>query len=156
MKIAFQGEEGSFTEEAIIKQFSNNCEKIACKELIEVFKKVENNECDYGVIPVENSVEGTITESYDLLLESKLKIRNEINLRIKHYLLANKKISLNEIKNIYSHTQAFGQCKKFLNKFSDAYPFELISFVFSFCIAILLEFWKLRSFVRKLQSVVLV
>lgn len=116
MKIAFQGEEGSFTEEAIIKQFNNNCEKIACKELSEVFKKVENNECDYGVIPVENSVEGTITESYDLLLESKLKIRNEINLRIKHYLLANKKISLNEIKNIYSHTQAFGQCKKFLNK----------------------------------------
>ena len=45
MKIAFQGEEGSFTEEAIIKQFSDNCEKIACKELSEVFKKVENNEC---------------------------------------------------------------------------------------------------------------
>ena len=116
MKIAFQGEEGSFTEEAIIKQFSDNCEKIACKELSEVFKKVENNECDYAVIPIENSIEGTITESYDLLLESKLKICNEINLRIKHYLLANKKIALNKIKNIYSHTQAFGQCKKFLNR----------------------------------------
>ena len=74
MKIAFQGEEGSFTEEAIIKQFSDNCEKIACKELSEVFKKVEDNECDYAVIPIENSIEGTITESYDLLLESKLKM----------------------------------------------------------------------------------
>jgi len=81
---------------------------------IEVFKSTERDEVQFGIIPVENSLEGSISQSYDLLLDSNLKVCGEIELRVVHCLIANPGARLDSIKRVYSHPQALGQCKAFL------------------------------------------
>jgi len=75
---------------------------------------------DYGVIPIENSLYGSVFETYDLLLQNSLSIVGELNLQINHCLLANKKYKLSEIKKVYSHPQALGQCSIFLKTLKNA------------------------------------
>lgn len=116
--IAFQGERGAYSEEAAIKFFGNEINVIACKTMAEVFTKVENNEVDYGIVPIENSIEGSVNETYDLLVDTKLKIVGELNLRIIHCLIAHPNVDIRDIKVVYSHPQALAQCKKFLNGLS--------------------------------------
>ncbi|MCS7116770.1 MAG: prephenate dehydratase [Nitrososphaerota archaeon] len=113
--VAFQGERGAYSEEAAIKYFGSGVNVVACKTMAEVFAKVENNEVDYGIVPVENSIEGSVNETYDLLVDTKLKISGELNLRIIHCLIAHPNVDIQDIKVIYSHPQALAQCKKFLN-----------------------------------------
>ncbi|MCX8191396.1 MAG: prephenate dehydratase, partial [Nitrososphaerales archaeon] len=113
--VAFQGERGAYSEEAAIKYFGSEVNVVACKTMAEVFAKVGNNEVDYGIVPVENSIEGSVNETYDLLVDTKLKISGELNLRIIHCLIAHPNVDIQDIKVIYSHPQALAQCKKFLN-----------------------------------------
>ncbi len=115
-KIAFPGEKGSFTELAAIEYFGSNHKYVCVPEFSEVFEKVISGNCNYGIVPIENSTAGSIHQNYDSLLESKLSITGEILLRVGQYLIANKGVKRKDIRFFYSHPAAFAQCKKFLKR----------------------------------------
>ena len=112
--VAFQGEIGAYSEEATFSFFNSSVQTKPCESLDDVFKGVERGEVQFGVVPVENSLEGSISRVYDLLLDSSLKVCGEIELRVAHCLIANPGMRLDLLKKIYSHPQALAQCKTFL------------------------------------------
>ena len=112
--VAFQGEIGAYSEEAAFQFFGASIQVKPCESLDDVFKVVERSEAQFGVIPIENSLEGSISRSYDLLLESNLRVCGETELRIIHCLIASPETRLDLIKKVYSHPQALGQCRSFL------------------------------------------
>jgi len=112
LKIAYFGSEGSNTHMAAMKKFGSRIDYVGYPTLADIFAGVENGNCDYGIVPVENSIEGAVTPTYDLLVDSELKICSQILLRISHHLLSN--VALAKIKHIYSHPQVFGQCRNWL------------------------------------------
>ncbi|MDD4923874.1 MAG: prephenate dehydratase domain-containing protein, partial [Dehalococcoidales bacterium] len=112
--VAFQGEIGAYSEEAAVNFFGAGIQVKPYETLEDVFKAVEQGESGFGIIPVENSIEGSISKSYDLLLDSPLKVCGEIELRVSHCLIANPGVTLDMIKEIYSHPQALGQCQAFI------------------------------------------
>ena len=113
-EVAFQGEIGAYSEEATFQFFGSSIITKPYESLDDVFKVVEQDEVQFGIVPVENSLEGSISRSYDLLLDSSLKVRGEIELRVSHCLIANPGARLDLIKRVYSHPQALAQCKTFL------------------------------------------
>jgi len=113
-EVAFQGEFGAYSEGAALQFFGHLVITKPQETLEEVFKVVEQDDVQFGIVPVENSLEGTVGQSYDLLLDSSLKVCGEIELRIAHCLITNPTTRLDAIKRIYSHPQALGQCKTFL------------------------------------------
>lgn len=112
--VAFQGEIGAYSEEAAFHFFGSVIQTKPCESLDDTFKVVEQGEAQYAVIPVENSLEGSISRSYDLLLESNLSVCGEIELRVAHCLIASPEARLELIKKVYSHPQALAQCRNFL------------------------------------------
>ena len=116
MKVAFQGEIGAYSESAVYSFFGPSAEVKPCKNLSEVFESVKKGETPYGVVPIENSIEGSVNQTYDLFLEYDLKVRGEIALKIAHCLIAHPGTHPNSIKTVYSHPQALAQCRKFLEK----------------------------------------
>ena len=114
--IAFQGERGAYSEEAAFQYFGPAIHVKPCETLDDVFRAVERDEAQSGIIPMENSIEGSISRSYDLLLDSKLKVCGETELRVIHCLIANPGARLDTIKKVYSHPQALGQCQAFLRQ----------------------------------------
>lgn len=112
--VSFQGEPGAYSEEAAFQFFGSSIITSPRETLDEVFKAVEQDEVEFGIVPVENSLEGSISQSYDLLLESSLKVCGETELRVTHCLIANPEARLDWIKKVYSHPQALAQCKTFL------------------------------------------
>jgi chorismate mutase/prephenate dehydratase len=112
--VAFQGELGAYSEEAAINFFGAGVQVKPYEMLENVFKSVEQGESQFGIVPVENSIEGSISRTYDLLLDSPLKVCGEIELRVSHCLIANPGVKLDSIKKIYSHPQALGQCQAFI------------------------------------------
>lgn len=112
-KISFQGERGAYSEDAAIS-FFNDSETIPLHTFTEVIESTENNKTDYSVLPVENSLEGSVGESYDLLLSTNLSVVGEIYYRVKHCLIGFDK--LENIDTVYSHPQALGQCRRFIQK----------------------------------------
>jgi chorismate mutase/prephenate dehydratase len=112
--VAFQGETGAYSEEAAFQFFSKSIQVKPCEELDGVFKAVEQGETQFGIVPVENSLEGSISRTDDLLLTSDLKIYGETKLRITHCLIAGPGVQLDSIERVYSHPQALGQCQTFL------------------------------------------
>jgi len=114
LAVAFQGELGAYSEEAAVDFFGPSAEVRPCETLDAVFDTVERGETQFGVVPIENSLEGSISRVYDLLLESSLKVRGEIELRVIHCLIANPGAKLDQIRRVYSHPQALGQCRAFL------------------------------------------
>jgi len=115
VKVAFQGERGAFSEDAVIA-FWGDAELSPCRYLDDVFKAVLKDIVDFGVVPVENSQAGSINDTYDLLLGYPLNIFGEVNLRVSHCLMALPGESLDGIKTVYSHPQALAQCEEFLRK----------------------------------------
>jgi len=113
--VAFQGEPGAYTEEAAFRFFGKSTESRPYESLDEVFEAVEVGDVPFAMVPVENSLEGSITRAYDLLLDSPLMICGETEMRISHCLIANEGAGLDTIKTVYSHPQALGQCRNFLN-----------------------------------------
>ena len=113
VKVAFQGELGAFSEDAVIAFFAD-AEFHPYPSFRAVFEAVLNDEVEFGVVPVENSHAGSINETYDLLLSYPLKIFGEVNLRVSHYLMAVSGTRLDEVKTVYSHPQALAQCDEFL------------------------------------------
>ena len=114
-KVAFQGERGAFSEDAVIT-FFGEAELFPSRYIGDVFEAVLRDNVNFGVVPVENSQAGSINDTYDLLLSYPLNIFGEIHLRISHYLMALPGESLDGIKVIYSHPQALAQCEEFLRK----------------------------------------
>ncbi len=112
--VAFQGERGAYSEEAILSFFKSDVIVSPCQTLYDTFEAVLKKEVDFAVVPVENSLEGSINETYDLLLSTDLKVRGEINLRIHHSLIARPEIKIGKIRTVYSHPQALAQCRKFI------------------------------------------
>jgi prephenate dehydratase len=116
MRVAFQGEPGAYSEEAIIQHFGVTVEALPRPYLRDVFDAVEGGEAEIGLIPVENTIEGSIVRSYDLLYERSLKAQGEVILRVIHCLIANPGVSLPDVDKVYSHPQALGQCRAFIEK----------------------------------------
>ena len=112
--VAFQGEIGAYSEEAALQFFGPLAQVKPCESLDHVFKIVEQGEVQFGVVPIENSLEGSISRVYDLLLDSNLKVCGETELRVSHCLIANPGTQLGSIKRVYSHPQALAQCRTFL------------------------------------------
>ncbi len=116
VKAAFQGELGAYSEEAAIQYFDSSIETTPCRDLTDVFEKVETGSVDYGIVPIENSLEGDVNQTFDLLLSSDLKVRGEINLKINHCLIADPSTRLESIEKVYSHPQALAQCRNSLKE----------------------------------------
>ncbi|MBA7640292.1 Bifunctional chorismate mutase/prephenate dehydratase [subsurface metagenome] len=112
--VAFQGEAGAYSEEAAFQFFGTSIALRPCETLEEVFKSVEEAGVQLGVVPVENSLEGSISRAYDLMLESGLRVCGETELRVIHCLIAGPDANLDTVKKVYSHPQALGQCRNFL------------------------------------------
>ena len=112
--IAFQGELGAYSEEAAVSFFGAGVQVKPCERLEDVFRAVEQDDVQFGIAPIENSLEGSISKTYDLLLDSSLKVCGEIELKVSHCLIANPGVTLDSIKRIYSHPQALGQCQAFI------------------------------------------
>jgi prephenate dehydratase len=115
VKIGFQGELGSYSEIAAFRYFSNIESKfIPFRSFQDLFDNVENSSLDAAIVPIENSIEGSVNETYDLLVEKHLFVKGEIYQRIRHCLIANKQAI--EIKTVYSHPQALAQCRNYIRK----------------------------------------
>jgi len=113
-KVAFQGVAGAYSDEAIRQAFGPEVERIACRNFADVFFAVENREVDYGMLPIENAVAGSVTQSYELLMEHDVRIYSEVILRVRHMLLAPPGTKLSEITEVRSHPQALAQCQRYL------------------------------------------
>src|SRR5262249_33939836 len=109
MRIAYQGELGAFSE-AAARRLHRDAELLPCKSFEEVFHAVDAGPAGYGVLPIENSIGGSIHRNYDLLLEHQLPIVAEVELPVVHQLLALPGVALENLRRIYSHPQALAQC----------------------------------------------
>ena len=117
-KAAFQGKPGAYSEKAVKLHFEEDgVTSIPCESFKDVFDAVLKGDVQWGVVPIENSLAGSILENYDLLsLNPDIKIVGEVKVRIRHNLIANKGTSLKDISKVYSHPQALAQCAVYLKK----------------------------------------
>jgi chorismate mutase/prephenate dehydratase len=118
-KVAIQGEEGSYSEEAGIKYWGKSVVFIPSRSFEDVVSIVEKGEADYGLLPLENTLIGSIAHTYDLILESHLPIIGEVITPVSHCLLAVKKLQVKDIRRVYSHPAALSQCATFLQSLHD-------------------------------------
>ncbi len=114
LRIAYLGPEATFTHLAAIKRFGQQLEYLPCGLISDVFKEVEHSNANYGVVPVENSIEGAVTHTLDMLIDSDLKICSQIVMNVSHNLLSNCPSA--KINKIYSNPQVFAQCRTWLQK----------------------------------------
>jgi len=112
--VAFQGELGSYSHEACERYFGNNVAVQPFRSLREVFHAVERRRSAFGVVPIENSYEGSVNETHDLLAGTSSKICGEIQVRVRHCLVAKASSRINQISAAYSHPQALAQCARYL------------------------------------------
>jgi len=115
MRVAYQGEPGAYGEEAVLRLFGA-VETVQCASFAGVFDAVQDGKADRGVVPVENSLAGSINETYDLLLAHTLVITGELDLRVRHCLMALPGQRLGDIRRVYSHPQALAQCDAYLKR----------------------------------------
>jgi chorismate mutase/prephenate dehydratase len=112
-KIAYLGPEFTFTHMAGIRKFGSSVDYTACETITDVFSEVDKERSDYGVVPVENSIDGAITHTLDMFVDSELKICSEIYMLVSHNLVS-REPDRSKIKKIYSKSQVFAQCRLWL------------------------------------------
>jgi chorismate mutase/prephenate dehydratase len=112
--VAYLGPEATFTHLAALKRFGSQVQYLACDSIPDVFLEVERDHADYGVVPIENSVEGAVSHTLDMFVDSELKICSQTILDVAHNLLSN--CPKNKIRRIYSNPQVFGQCRLWLEE----------------------------------------
>lgn len=122
MRVAFQGVHGAFSEVAARAVFGNSCTPMPCATFGDVFASVEQRRADRGIIPIENSLAGSIHQNYDLLLAHALHIVGEIHLRIEHALICHPAASMRTLRRVRSHPMALDQCSAFLSRFPSLQP----------------------------------
>jgi prephenate dehydratase len=113
MRVAYQGEPGAYSEQALYDHFGI-VETLPCETFQDVFEAVQQQRCDFGFIPIENSLAGSIHQNYDLLLRFSLHIVGERIARIHHCLIALPGVKKDQIRRVFSHPQALGQCAGYL------------------------------------------
>ncbi len=116
MRIAYQGEPGAFSEAAA--QQLGGVDLLPCRAFEDVFAAVNTGTVEYGVLPIENSIGGSIHRNFDLLQQNDLPIMAEVEVPVVHHLLALPGVVLSEVRRIYSHPQALAQCDRFLRTLS--------------------------------------
>lgn len=114
LTIAYLGPEATFTHLASLSKFGSSVKYFPAASIHQVFTEVEQKRADYGVIPVENSIEGAVSHSLDMFIDSDLKICSEILFEISHHLMSHS--AMNHIKRVYSNPQVFGQCRNWLEQ----------------------------------------
>ena len=117
-RIAFQGEPGAYSELAAFEYFGAGIKPLPCASFEATFAAVTDGTAEYGLLPIENSLAGSIHRNYDLLLESDLMIVGEYHLRVSHCLMALPGTTLADMRQVHSHPQALAQCKKRLRQMS--------------------------------------
>jgi chorismate mutase/prephenate dehydratase len=115
LKIGFLGPEGTFTQTAVFKHFGHSVRALPFHTIDEVFQEVECGAADFGVVPIENSTEGSVNNTLDMFLTSPLKIAGEIELRIEQHLMSREK-GLEKIKRICAHEQSLAQCRGWIRE----------------------------------------
>ena len=115
LAVAYLGPAGTYSQEAAIRHFGGSIETRSCTNIDEVFQQVETGVTGYGVVPVENSTEGAIGRTLDLLLTTPAKVCGEIMLPVRQNLMSKSK-NLNKVNKVYSHTQSLAQCQHWLGK----------------------------------------
>ena len=115
LKIGFLGPEGTFTQTAVYKHFGHSVRAIPFHTIDEVFQEVECGAADFGVVPIENSTEGSVNNTLDMFLTSPLKIAGEIELRIEQHLMSRVK-GLEKVKRICAHEQSLAQCRGWIRE----------------------------------------
>lgn len=114
--VAFQGEPGAFSQEAVRKLAGDRVQVLPCQRFEEVFQALESGQAEAGVIPIENSLAGSVHENYDHLLHYDFRIAGETTVRIVHHLIAPPGVRFRQIRRVYSHPVALNQCLKFFAK----------------------------------------
>jgi chorismate mutase / prephenate dehydratase len=114
LAVAYLGPAGTYTQSAALKHFGHSVNTESFASIEEVFREVEAGECQYGVVPVENSIEGVISHTLDSFMQSPLTICGEVELRIRHNLLS-RAPSLEKVERVYAHSQALAQCRHWLD-----------------------------------------
>jgi chorismate mutase/prephenate dehydratase len=115
LKVAFLGPEGTFTQTAVLNHFGHSVRALPLGSIDEVFHEVEAASADFGVVPIENSTEGTVNHTLDRFLNSPLKICGEVELRIRHHLMGAMS-ALDRIERVCSHPQSLAQCRQWLEE----------------------------------------
>ena len=115
LKVAFLGPEGTFTQAAVLKHFGHSVRALALPSTDDVFQEVQAGTANFGVVPIENSSEGTVNNTLDRFISTSLHICGEVELRIHHYLIGRMK-ALEQIQRICAHPQALGQCRGWLDE----------------------------------------
>ena len=115
LKVAFLGPEGTFTQAAVLKHFGHSVRALSLASIEEVFHEVESGVADFGIVPVENSTEGSVNNTLDMFLTSQLKICGEVELRIRQHLMG-RMAGLEDIEKVYSHQQSLAQCRAWLEQ----------------------------------------
>ena len=118
MRIAYQGVTGAYSEAAAL-QFNPSADPLPRRSFDDVFAAVERREATHGILPIENTIGGTIHRNYDLMLEHELPIVAEVKRAIVHNLIVCEGTSLDDVRKVYSHPQGLQQCDRFLRTLSD-------------------------------------
>lgn len=114
--VAYLGPRGTFSERAALKHFGAGAETMPTSSIDEVFRAVESGSADFGIVPVENSTEGAVGRSLDLMPQTPMKVCGEVVVRIHHHLMSmSQPRDLNEIRRVFSHGQSLAQCHEWLN-----------------------------------------
>jgi arogenate/prephenate dehydratase len=116
VRLAYQGEPGAYSEAAALQYGGAQAETLPCKSFEDVFDAVTKTRATHGVVPLENSIGGTIHRNYDLLLDHDLSISGEVELDVVHCLQALPGTKIDEVKVVYSHPQALAQCERYLKE----------------------------------------
>lgn len=119
LRVGYQGEPGSFSEEALTQYFGDKVSTYNVMDFQDIFEALKNHRIDYGVLPIENSSTGGISEVYDLLRKYGFYIVGERCIKVEHNLVGPKGTKLEDITEVYSHPQAFQQCSEFFKDYPD-------------------------------------
>jgi prephenate dehydratase len=115
MRVGFQGEPGAYSEAAVFEYFSaGDVSAVPCESFEQVFNAVKNGDCQCGVLPIENSLAGSIHQNYDLLMQNPLWVIGEHYLRVSHCLIAKPGTRISDIRTVMSHPQALAQCAGYI------------------------------------------
>src|SRR5690606_34516802 len=116
LKVAYLGPEGTFTQTAVFKHFGHSVRAVSVPTIDEVFHEVESGAADFGVVPVENSTEGSVNHTLDMFLSSPLKICGEVEMRIRQHLLGSMD-ALDKVARVCAHPQSLAQCRAWLKEY---------------------------------------
>lgn len=113
IRAAFQGELGAFSHAALRRFLGEKARPLPCSSFTEVFTSLSNGQAKFAIVPIENTLHGSVHENYDHLVDSDFRITSEVNIRISHHLITMPEVALKHVKRVFSHPVALNQCRKF-------------------------------------------